>query len=201
MARQILRDSAVISSIVAIVNLAIYMVVDPLLRKDAVAKSRESTQFDKGTTRLIGIVFPSSWLLLFLTAVLDQFHLGVVEPHIAFAVAGGSLMAGGFCLRAVAMRTLGKFFTRTLRMREEQHVISHGIYRFVRHPGYLGDILLFGGSAVATANCMTTLIILAVFIPTFVRRIATEERMLAETFGNEYMVYKAKSWRLIPFVF
>ncbi len=201
MTRQILRDSAVISSIVAIVNLAIYVVVDPLLRKDSVAKSRESTRFDKGTTRLIGIVFPSSWLLLFLTAILDQFHFGVVDPHITFTVAGCLLMAGGFCMRAVAMRTLGKFFTRTLQMREEQHVISHGIYRFIRHPGYLGDILLFGGSAVATANCMTTVIILAVFIPTFARRIATEERMLTETFGNEYLAYKTKSWRLIPFVF
>ncbi len=99
------------------------------------------------------------------------------------------------------MKTLGKFFTRTLQMREEQHVISHGIYRLIRHPGYLGDILLFGGSAVATANCMTTVIILAVFIPTFARRIATEERMLTETFGNEYLAYRTKSWRLIPFVF
>ncbi len=182
-------------------NLGIYVGVDPLLRKDSIAKSREPTQHDKGTTKLIGIAFPSSWLLLFLTAILDQFHFGVIEPHLMFTIVGGLLMAGGFSIRVVAMRTLGKFFTRTLQMREGQHVISYGIYRSFRHPGYLGDILLFVGSAVATANGITTAIILAVLIPTFVRRIMTEERMLMETFGNEYLDYMSKSWRLIPFVF
>ena len=196
-----MRDSAVISLIVAAVNLGIYVLIDPLLRKDIIAKSREPTQHDRGTTRIIGIVFPISWLLLFLTAVLDQFRIGYVPPHFVFAVVGGCFMACGFCVRVTAMRTLGGFFTRTLQMRERQHVISHGIYKFVRHPGYLGDILLFGGSAIATANAVTTVLTLAVLIPVFVRRITAEEQMLTETLGKEYVAYQARSWRLIPFVF
>ena len=89
-------------------------------------------------------------------------------------------MAGGFLIRAVAMRTLGEFFTRTLRIREKHRVVSEGIYRHVRHPGYLGTILYFVGSGVATANFITTLLILVAILPTFVRRIAAEERMLTE---------------------
>ena len=41
----------------------------------------------------------------------------------------------------------------------------------------------------------------AAILPTFVRRIAAEERMLTDQLGEEYSDYKAKTWKLIPFVF
>jgi protein-S-isoprenylcysteine O-methyltransferase Ste14 len=172
-----------------------------LLRKDATAKSKEPTEHDKGTTRFIGAVFAVSWLLLLLTALLNQFGIGIVEPHLVFTAIGVVLVATGVALRVVAMRTLGKFFTRTLQMREEHHVVSDGIYRRVRHPGYLGDIALFVGSGIATGNVITTLLILAVILPAFVRRIAAEERMLTDLLGKEYLAYRTTTWKLIPFVF
>ncbi len=118
-----------------------------------------------------------------------------------FTALGIVLAAAGFLIRVVAMRTLGEFFTRTLRIREKHRVVSEGIYRRVRHPGYLGTILFFVGSGIATANFITTLLILAAIFPTFVRRIAVEERMLTDQLGEEYSDYKAKTWKLIPFVF
>ncbi|MGA2642333.1 MAG: isoprenylcysteine carboxylmethyltransferase family protein [Spirochaetia bacterium] len=196
-----MRDSAVISLVVGLANLGFYMFIDPLLRKDATAKSKEPTEHDKGTTRFIGAVFAVSWLLLLLTALLNQFGIGIVEPHLVFTAIGVVLVATGVALRVVAMRTLGKFFTRTLQMREEHHVVSDGIYRRVRHPGYLGDIALFVGSGIATGNVITTLLILAVILPAFVRRIAAEERMLTDLLGKEYLAYRTTTWKLIPFVF
>ncbi len=196
-----MRDSAVISLVVGLANLGFYLLIDPLLRKDAAAKSREPSEHDKGTTRFIGVVFAISWLLLFITILLNQLRIGVIEPHRVFTVLGVMLLAGGVVLRMVAMRTLGKFFTRTLRMREEHHVVSDGIYRLVRHPGYLGDIFLFVGSGIATSNVITTLLILAVILPAFLRRIWAEERMLTDLLGQEYSEYRTKTWKLIPFVF
>ena len=32
-------------------------------------------------------------------------------------------------------------------------------------------------------------------------RIAAEERLLSETFGAEYEAYRARTWRLIPYVY
>ena len=114
-----MRDSAIVSLVVAFVNLGIYVLIDPLLRHDAVAMSGEPTEHDKGTTKA-----------------------AVIEPHLVFTGIGVVLMAAGFVLRVISMRTLGRFFTRTLRTREQQHVVSTGIYRVVRHPGYLGDSCL-----------------------------------------------------------
>ena len=177
------------------------MFIDPLFRKDAAAKSQEPTEHDKGTTRFMGVAFAVSWLLLLLTTLFNQFQIGIVEPDLVFTVIGVVLMAMGAVLRVIAMRTLGKFFTRTLRLREEHHVVSGGIYRRVRHPGYLGDIVLFVGSGIATSNVITTVLILVVILPAFVRRITTEEQMLADLLGKEYSDYRAKTWKLIPFVF
>ena len=108
-----------------------------------------------------------SWLVLLLTALLNQFQIGIVEPHLVFTAIGVVLMATGVVLRAVAMRTLGKFFTRTLQIREGHHVVSDGIYRRIRHPGYLGDIVLFVGSGIATSNVITTVLILGMILTAF----------------------------------
>ena len=196
-----MRDTAIISLVVGAVSFLTHVIIDPRLRKDAVAKSVKPTQHDEGTSRLIQVVFLLSWLLLFLTALPNQFQIGVIEPHLVFTALGIVLAAAGFLIRVVAMRTLGEFFTRTLRIREKHRVVSEGIYRRVRHPGYLGTILFFVGSGIATANFITALLILAAILPTFVRRIAVEERMLTDQLGEEYSDYKAKTWKLIPFIF
>ncbi len=196
-----MRDTAIISLVVGAASFLTHILIDPRLRKDAVAKSVKPTPHDEGTSRLIQVVFLLSWLLLFLTALPNEFQIGVVEPHLLFTALGIVLAAAGFLIRVVAMRTLGEFFTRTLRIREKHRVVSEGIYRRIRHPGYLGTILFFVGSGIATANFITTLLILAAILPTFVRRIAVEERMLTDQLGKEYSDYKAKTWKLIPFVF
>jgi len=196
-----MRDTAIISLVAGAASLLSHVVVDPWLRKDALARSGKTTQEDEGTSRIVRIAFLLSWLFILLTAVPDQFQIGVVEPHLVFTVLGVLLAAGGYSIRAAAMRTLGEFFTATLRMRENHRVVSEGIYRRIRHPGYLGTILFFAGSGIATANFITTLLVLAVIVPTFVLRIAVEERMLTEHLGEEYRAYQGKTWRLVPFVF
>ena len=196
-----MRDTAIISLVVGAASFLTHVLIDPRLRKDAVARSVKLTKHDGGTSRTIQIVFLFSWLLLLLTALPNQFQIGIVEPHLLFTALGIVLAAAGYFIRAVAMRTLGEFFTATLRMREKHRVVTEGIYWRIRHPGYLGTILFFVGSAIATANFITTLLILAALLPTFVQRIAVEERMLSEELGEEYRAYQEKTWRLIPFVF
>jgi protein-S-isoprenylcysteine O-methyltransferase Ste14 len=195
-----MRDSAVIPLIVVLVNVG-ERVLDSLLRKDSVAKSLKTTEHDKGTSRLMQVVGVVFVVVLLLTVLLNQFRIGIVEPHLVFTAIGVALMATGVVLRAVAMRTLGKFFTRTLQIREGHHVVSDGIYRRVRHPGYLADIILFIGSGIATSNVITTVVILGVILPAFLRRIAAEEQMLTDQLGQEYTDYKTRTWKLIPFVF
>jgi protein-S-isoprenylcysteine O-methyltransferase Ste14 len=95
------------------------------------------------------------------------------------------------------MRVLGRDYTRSLRTRNEQTIIDRGPYRAIRHPGYLGSILVWTGSRLAV-NWLIALITAALLVAVYSHRIRAEEDMLEEHFGEAYASYKTRTWRLVP---
>ncbi len=55
---------------------------------------------------------------------------------------GFGILIAGFIILLVAQITLGRFYASTLIIREDHKLITHGIYSLVRHPIYLGVILV-----------------------------------------------------------
>ncbi len=115
-------------------------------------------------------------------------------------IAGLSLFVVGLTIALVAVFTLRRFYSSTLVIRKDHQLITHGIYRFIRHPIYLGVIMVFIGVSVFTSSLYGLLIMLAL-IPIFLNRIKMEERMLTEEFGDAYRTYKETTRKLIPFIY
>ncbi len=114
---------------------------------------------------------------------------------------GISLICIGLIVRWIAILTLKKSFTVNVSVAEDQQIMQSGIYKFIRHPSYLGTLLSVCGLAISYNNCLTFLII---FIPIFFAfnyRIRIEEELLSNVFGAQYVYYIKKSWKLIPWVF
>lgn len=92
--------------------------------------------------RLLGVYFLVN-IVTFLTAGMDsgRFRWTGFVP-VGVAVAGGVLMVAGQVLFAVAKRE-NAFFSSTVRIQAERghRVCDRGLYRFVRHPGYLGMLI------------------------------------------------------------
>ncbi len=107
----------------------------------------------------------------------------------------------GLILRLQATRTLGAFFTRTLVAAADQPIIQKGPYRVVRHPGYLGDLLMWIGASMATQNGFAIAFITCVMLLAYAYRIRREETMLRVTLGESYAAYMARTKRLIPFIY
>lgn len=81
----------------------------------------------------------------------------------------------------------------------KQHVITTGVYSFVRHPMYLGGILLFFGTPLLLGSLYGILIAIAVSF-LLAARILGEEKMLVNELDG-YADYKKKvRYRLVPFV-
>lgn len=113
---------------------------------------------------------------------------------------GASLTVGGTLFRQWAIRTLGQYFTRSVRVSADQRVVQEGPYRWVRHPSYAGGMLAAAGVGLALGNWMSLACLLAAIVPGFAYRISVEERALVETLGEPYRAYCARTKRLIPFV-
>jgi protein-S-isoprenylcysteine O-methyltransferase Ste14 len=70
----------------------------------------------------------------------------------------------------------------------------------VRHPSYTGAIAAAAGVGLALGNGLSLALLLAAVVPGFAYRISVEERALCETLGEPYLAYRARTKRLIPFV-
>ncbi len=109
------------------------------------------------------------------------------------------VVAGSLCslLMYWTLSSLGKNLTDTVVTREEASLVTHGPYRWVRHPFYATAALLMASVTVLTANWLigaTSLIVLSLLAV----RTPQEEAMLIERFGDEYRVYMAKTGRFFP---
>ena len=110
----------------------------------------------------------------------------------------GLLLSFFFFYRSYTDNT---FLSPLVRIQSErkQKVISTGVYGFVRHPMYLGSILLFEGTPLLLGSSYG-LIIGMILILLMVGRILGEEKMLVNELEG-YEDYKKKvRYRLIPFV-
>jgi protein-S-isoprenylcysteine O-methyltransferase Ste14 len=45
------------------------------------------------------------------------------------------------------------------------------------------------------------IVLTALFIPPLIARMIAEERLLLTTFGPAYEAYRARTWRLIPYLY
>ena len=92
---------------------------------------------------------------------------------------------------------LGTYWSVTLELRENHRLITQGVYRYVRHPMYAA-LLYSIGQALVLPNSVVGPSYLVAFGMLFALRIGAEERMMLETFGDEYRAYMARTKLLVP---
>jgi protein-S-isoprenylcysteine O-methyltransferase Ste14 len=172
-----------------------------LLRQGGPAASLRAEQSDRESTRAVGRAFVISILALLAAPLLDARRVGTLPRPRAFFRTGVAAMIAGLAIRVWAMRALGAAYTRTLRLVEAQRVVQEGPYRLIRHPGYLGTLLVWLGAAVALANGLVMPLVGLAMLRAYSHRMRAEEAMLAETFGADYAAYMRRTWRLVPFVY
>ncbi|WP_411034118.1 methyltransferase family protein [Shinella sp. BYT-45] len=86
-------------------------------------------------------------------AAFDAGRMAWSDVPPAFVILGYALLAAGTALTAWA-QAVNRFFEPGVRLQRErgQHVIRSGPYRIVRHPGYVGALMIFAGLALALAS-------------------------------------------------
>ncbi len=106
-------------------------------------------------------------------------------------------VAVGLLHAVVGATWLRRQYSSTLVIREGHQLITSGPYRRVRHPIYLGALLVSFGIAVF-AKSGIGFGVMALLVPLIRRRIRIEERLLTEHFGDDYRAYQRRTGMLLP---
>jgi protein-S-isoprenylcysteine O-methyltransferase Ste14 len=110
------------------------------------------------------------------------------------------LFAAGIVLQIVAFWNLRGLYTSRLGIQASHRLVTSGPYRWVRHPGYLSNLMCLAGMGL-TLSSLVALALTALVVPLIVWRMGSEEAMLAAEFGEEYRAYQQRTKRLIPLVY
>ncbi len=147
----------------------------------------------------------SFWLILpgFLTAFfaspLEWMNLGPTLPRTtAWQIVGVVLFFAGVALVAWARWSLRSSYTTHLAVQGGQPLIESGPYRVVRHPAYIGLLLMALGVAIGYSSAIGLAAVPILLFPGLAYRIQVEERLLAATLGEAYAEYARRTRRLIP---
>lgn len=165
----------------------------------ATYSARQSRQHDRKTLALIigSTSLAAGFALLFWWLGWGRFPVS----HAFVPFIGLSLMIVGLALRWSAILTLKRFFTINVAVLENHQLITHGPYRFIRHPSYTGTLLCLLGIGLALENVLSLLLIFGIPLVALLHRIRVEERVLTDVFQDDYQAYCKRTARLLPRVF
>jgi len=122
--------------------------------------------------------------------------------HIFIIYLGFFILISGIIIRYWAMKTLGIYFSYTLKTeRHGQRVLDYGVYKYIRHPSYLGIFLIIISFPIIHASLVGFLVVLFFTCPWIIKRISQEEKMMIDAFDGLYEAYKRKTKKIIPFIF
>jgi protein-S-isoprenylcysteine O-methyltransferase Ste14 len=172
-----------------------FLITQELLRQTPEAKTFQRGTFEKGSMLLIGVTLGVGFWLPIVVNVLG-YALFTIEP--AEGLVALAVMLFGLGLRIWAAVTLGGYYTRTLMTTKGHRIVTTGPYSWVRHPAYLGVILLWSGFGVLSGDSVIAFLFPVMFVAVYLYRISVEERMLINELGDDYIQYKRRTRKLIP---
>jgi protein-S-isoprenylcysteine O-methyltransferase Ste14 len=152
-----------------------------------------SNRWVLGAFALIGL------MLGYAPALSDRLDVFVIGGE-ATRWAGVLLYAVGGVLRIAPVFALGERFSGLVAIQRNHELVTDGLYRRIRNPSYLGLLISTLGWALAFRSIIGILLTALLVVP-LAARMQAEETLLGERFGDAYAAYRARSWRLVPWIY
>jgi protein-S-isoprenylcysteine O-methyltransferase Ste14 len=154
---------------------------------------------DRGNRWVIGALGLIGLLAAYLPAYTDRKEFWTLDGD-AIRWLGVALFAAGGALRIWPVFVLGRRFSGLVAIQPGHTLVTTGVYGVIRHPSYLGLFVNSLGWGLAFRSGVGVLLA-ALTIPPLLARIRAEETLLRAQFGAEYDAYRARTSRLIPWLF
>jgi len=162
-----------------------------------------STERDRYNRALVGIAF-----LLFPLAVALPYtefmwltSTYLMGLRIFVFIIGVLVLLLGSSILVASRLQIGQYGGSKIVIEEEHKLVTDRIYRYIRNPQYLGFLLLFSGYSFSLGSILMMFVTATGLFLIFRSRILLEEKILLETFGDEYEDYLNHTWRLLPHIY
>jgi len=168
---------------------------DPQLLQRRVKAGAAAEQ--ERSQKIIQVLASIAFIAVIVVPALDhRFGWSVVPPSIV--AAGDALVALGFYIVFLVFKE-NTFTSGTIEVVPDQKIITTGPYALVRHPMYIGAIIMLVGIPLALGSWWGLLAV-ALITAVIVWRLLDEERFLVEHLPG-YSDYRTKvRYRLVPFI-
>ncbi len=147
--------------------------------------------------KLIIVLSIFAFFLAFIIPGLDH-RFGWSAVPMAAVIAADIIALAGYSIFFLVMKE-NTYASRVIEVEKNQKVISTGPYAVVRHPMYLGGLLMYLFSPIALGSFWAVI----AFLPLpalFIFRILNEEHVLAKELPGYIEYMERVKYRLIPFV-
>lgn len=153
---------------------------------------------DKGSIWVLVIAISVGYWLSFIFA---STKIGKIYHWNTLFIIGSVLVAIGLIIRVTSILKLKQQFTYTVTKIENHQLIDTGLFKYIRHPGYLGQLIIFFGIATSLSNWVSVLLMIIPVLVGYINRIRIEEKFMVEQLGQKYIEYQNRTKKLIPNVF
>jgi protein-S-isoprenylcysteine O-methyltransferase Ste14 len=111
---------------------------------------------------------------------------------------GITMVAIALVLFHLTHKALGRNWSVTLQLREKHELVTHGVYKWVRHPMYTAFWAWALAQALLLPNWVAGLSGIIGFGTLYLLRVGPEEKLMEDEFGEDYRSYMARTGRLLP---
>ena len=111
---------------------------------------------------------------------------------------GAALTLPALTIFHLTHRALGRNWSVSLDVRETHKLVTEGVYARIRHPMYTAFWLWALAQALLLPNWIAGPSGLVGFGTLYAFRVGREEKLMLDTFGDEYRAYMARTARLVP---
>jgi len=147
---------------------------------------------------ILGLLFLGGFLLPLLYSTTSWLDFANYTLPTWAGWIGVALIAAALYVFWRAHADLGLNWSPTLEIREKHELITRGIYGVIRHPMYSSQWILAIAQPLLLQNWLVGFANLIIFIPFYFLRVQAEEKMMLDSFGDEYRDYMKKTGAILP---
>jgi protein-S-isoprenylcysteine O-methyltransferase Ste14 len=177
-----------------IAEMAIRAPISQKQRKEAKSESRVSVQENV----MLGLLFLAMFLLPLIYSATTWLDLANYSLPVWAGWLGVILILLALLVFWRSHADLGLNWSPSLEIRTEHKLITNGIFDYIRHPMYASQWIWVIAQPLLIQNWIAGFLNLLVFVVFYTLRVRAEEKMMLDTFGDEYREYMNNTGAVIP---